>query len=85
VIEALSHAVPIVTTPTGAEGILEAETAMHIVSPDRFAEDLVAIYNDLDRLGALVARGSHIIEKYYSVAALRKVFAREVRFDSNAL
>jgi GT2 family glycosyltransferase len=80
VIEALSHAVPIVTTPTGAEGILEAETAMHIVSPDRFAEDLVAIYNDLDRLGELVARGSYIIEKYYSFTALRRSLELEIPF-----
>ena len=85
VIEAMSYALPIMTTPVGAEGIPEAETAMRIASPETFAEELLAIYSDAGALAQMAACGADIIKRYYSLSALKSSFATEVLFTTTLI
>jgi O-antigen biosynthesis protein len=84
VTEALSHAVPIVTTPVGAEGVLEAATAVRIASPHDFAAQIVSVYDNPEVLEEMVMRGVEIVANHYSVAALKNTLAKEVRFKAPA-
>ena len=78
VVEALWQGTPIITTPVGAEGIPAAETAMAITTPDRFADEIIALYPDLPRLAHLAQADARIIAEHFSSLALAEAFAHDI-------
>ncbi len=78
VIEALAHGTPILTTPTGAEGIPNAEKYMNICSVDHFASALIAMLRPSERRQQLSRAAPELISKYYSEQALFSVVSQDV-------
>ena len=78
VVEALSEGSVIVTTSVGAEGIPEAETVMAVAdTPSSFAEKVVSLYNDSEKLKLMSAAEPEFIKKHYSTAAAWAVIERD--------
>jgi GT2 family glycosyltransferase len=72
VAESLSHGVPTVTTPIGAEGF-GAEHRRHLLVgavPDEFAELVVELYTDAGLWSKLSIEGRLLIEERFSPAAV---------------
>ena len=68
VVEAIYNGAPIVTTSIGAEGIPEAETVMEIADePEAFADQVTALYEDLDRCKAMCRKTQDYIKKNFQV------------------
>jgi len=58
VIEALAYGVPVVTTPSGIEGLhVAAEDGPVVADDHRFADALIALLRDPARRAAMAARG----------------------------
>ena len=58
VVEALAYGVPVVTTPSGVEGLhVAAEDGPVVADEARFADALIAVLRDPARRAALAARG----------------------------
>ncbi|MEP0202302.1 MAG: glycosyltransferase [Halioglobus sp.] len=78
VIEAIQHAVPLVTTPVGAEGIPEAEKVMHVAhSAKDFADYIIAIeQGDLSSLEKLKYYADWL-QAYFSKARAREVVLKD--------
>jgi glycosyltransferase involved in cell wall biosynthesis len=58
VIEAMAHGVPVITTPSGVEGLHVAAADLPVVADEpRFADALIGLLRDPARRGALAARG----------------------------
>lgn len=71
VIEALYYNVPLITTNVGAEGIKNAENVMEIIDSEKdFANEIVSLYNDNDRLTKMSEKADTYIRKYNSVDAV---------------
>ena len=67
VVEALHAGAAVVTTSCGAEGIPEAETALHIQdTEDGFAEDVINLYNNSYDIENMSRRAVQFIKDYYS-------------------
>ncbi len=80
VIEALAHGTPVLTTPTGAEGIPNAEKYMNICSLDHFASALIAMLRSAEKRQQLSLAASELISKYYSERALFSALSQDVDF-----
>jgi GT2 family glycosyltransferase/glycosyltransferase involved in cell wall biosynthesis len=78
VIEAIQHAVPLVTTPVGAEGIPEAEKVMHVAhSAKDFADYIIAIeQGDLASLDKL-DHYADWLQTYFSKARAQEVVLKD--------
>ena len=81
VIEALWHAVPVLTTPVGSEGIPRAEEVMKVVKPESMAESLISLYNDYKRLSKMSFDGIDVIKQFYSNDALKNVLSKDVQLS----
>jgi glycosyltransferase involved in cell wall biosynthesis len=58
VIEAVAYGVPVVTTPSGIEGLhVAAEDGPVVADDHRFADALIALLRDPARRAAMAARG----------------------------
>lgn len=67
VIEAMRHGTPVVTTPTGAEGIPDAESVMAVEeTAEALAKRIAALYNDADALTALSRKSVAYVQENYS-------------------
>lgn len=67
VIEAIYHQCPLLTTPTGAEGISTAEGAFEIAPADQsMVNALLTLYDDENRLSDIAGRCAAYINKYYT-------------------
>jgi GT2 family glycosyltransferase len=80
VVEALWHGLPIMTTPVGAEGILDADTCMGIAPLDQFGGALLTLLGNSEALKHLARAGQRVLEQHYSSAALRRVFSQDIEF-----
>ena len=67
VIEAMRFGTPVVTTPTGAEGIPNAETVMAVEeTAEALAARIAALYNDEAALTSMSRGGIAYIREHYS-------------------
>jgi glycosyltransferase involved in cell wall biosynthesis len=83
VMEALSHGVPVVTTPAGAEGlVLPPDGGAVVADAARFADALVAVLGDDHRRALLAAEGRKaMVEHHAPVPAARaRIAALEAAF-----
>ena len=73
VIEAMAHGVPVVTTPSGVEGLHVDPTDLPVVADEhRFGEALIALLRDPARRAALAARGRPaVVAAHAPLAAAR--------------
>ena len=78
ILEAMWHRVPVVTTPVGAEGIPETESALVVAPPETYAVALESAYRDPTRLATLAAEGARVVSRYYSTDALRAALSQEI-------
>lgn len=70
VIEALYYGVPVVTTGIGAEGIDGGEMVMVIQDePEAFANEVLGLYRDLERLKVMSRETQAYVKRHYSVDA----------------
>lgn len=78
VIEAAYHAVPVVTTTVGAEGI-EGLGAAAAVADDEtaFAKEVLRLYGDCRQLQIMAQASRDLIRKHYSMDAAWKVFEED--------
>lgn len=82
IVEALWHGLPVVTTPVGAEGIPEAETAMRILEPDAalWAQTVASCHDAPSSLFSLAAQGPALVARHYSEDALRRALLPSLPF-----
>ncbi|PZW43065.1 glycosyltransferase involved in cell wall biosynthesis [Humitalea rosea] len=81
ILEALSMARPVLSTPVGIEGI-EVESGVHaIVEPDlhAFPEQIEALLNDRDRAQAMALKGWEFARDTYSHEALVRIVGAALR------
>ena len=73
IIEAFYYQLPVITTSTGAEGILNAEAFLSVKdSPGDFADEIITLYNDFDKLEEKSNMSyRYISENFSENAALR--------------
>ena len=71
VVEALYYGTPMVTTTVGIEGIKGAEKFMEVADePEQFAQKVLALYNDNDRLVKTVEDYQEYIKTHNSIDAV---------------
>lgn len=67
VIEGIYYHCPLVTTPTGAEGISTQENVFEVVEAnEEMAERIVELYNNLERLNSMSQNCPSFIKRYYT-------------------
>jgi O-antigen biosynthesis protein len=71
--EALSHGVPVVTTPVGAEGLglIHHETALIAESPSAFAREVARLCKDDTLWRTLSTNGQRHVEAHFGLDAVR--------------
>lgn len=80
VVESLAYGLPVITTLVGAEGITNAKNYMAVAdTQDAFAEAVLALYNDEEKLATLVTAGYEYVEKTFSPDAVMKVFNEAIQ------
>ena len=81
VIEGMYHQIPILTTSVGAEGILNSEDSL-VVKDDakEFAQALIELYDDEDRLRQLSSHSLEYIKKYYTMKRVEEVIGEDFNF-----
>ena len=63
----MRYGTPVVTTPTGAEGIPDAESVMAVEeTAEALAKRIAALYNDADALTALSRKSVAYVQENYS-------------------
>lgn len=78
VIEAMRNGTPVVTTPTGAEGIKDAESVMAVEeTAEALAKRIAGLYNDEAALTELSRRSVDYVKKNYSPANAIQVIGPE--------
>lgn len=71
VVEAIYNGLPIVTTSVGAEGIEGVEEVLCVEdNADLFAENIVALYDDAEKLSAMGNKTQEYIKEHFSVDAV---------------
>lgn len=82
VVEALYYGAPIVTTPTGAEGIPDVETVLDIEEqPEDFARAVVSLYQDTERCRRMCRNTQEYVKRYFSVDAAWSVIEEDFKRD----
>lgn len=81
VIEGMYHQIPILTTSVGAEGILNSENSL-VVKDDakEFAQALIELYDDNDRLKQLSSYSLEYVKKYYTMKRVEEVIGEDFDF-----
>ena len=78
IIEALYNQIPVITTPIGAEGIINAETILSIKDNAKdFADEIIGLYNDFGTLEEKSNRSYHYIQENFSEKAARRVLRED--------
>lgn len=68
IIEAIANGIPVVTTKCGIEGIENDENFIFVDDDcDKFAENILTLYNDNNLILNNINKGFDFIKKYYSV------------------
>lgn len=74
VIEALYYQIPILTTLVGAQGLLEYEKVMIVENEaDAFANSLIRLYQNTNKLNEMSAAMPDFIQKYFSLEAASRI------------
>ncbi len=78
VVEALYYGMPIVTTSVGSEGIPGVEEVLCVEDrAERFAEAVVSLYGDTDRLRAMSEEAQAYVRRHFSVEAAWNVIRED--------
>lgn len=73
VLEAMRFGVPLITTPTGVQGLAEAKDAIEVTErPDEFASAICELLTDDERWMGLSEKGQRFIKNNFSVEAMRQ-------------
>ena len=79
VIEAMYNKIPLITTPIGAEGLKEFDEVMCVhEDADAFAECVISLYEDYDRLDTMISHMPEFIEKYFSLNAAMNIIGQDI-------
>ena len=79
VVDAVYHQVPVVTTNVGAEGLDTSLNCLAIAqNEDDFVDKIVEIYTNKDQWKKMIENSDTFIERYFSMAALKKVFEKDI-------
>jgi glycosyltransferase involved in cell wall biosynthesis len=85
VIEAMHHGLPLVTTPTGAQGLVDLDAAIPISDQaDRIAQEVVSLMRDDGRWRDVASAGRRYISTRFSRAAMREIFALDIEIPRSA-
>ena len=80
VVEAMYHGIPLITTSIGAEGIPELQTFACVADQEEeFAQAVVQLYRQDERLREMSEKGQAIVKKYYSSEAVWETFSSEFK------
>jgi GT2 family glycosyltransferase/SAM-dependent methyltransferase len=78
-VEALHHGTPVVTTPTGAEGLPGVEDCASVAAePEEFAARVLELYIDAGLWNSRVKRGRAYVAERFSRKRAREVLARDM-------
>ena len=79
VVEAMHHGLPLVTTPTGAQGVVGLDLILPVSdSPERLAQEIVAMIRDDRRWREVAKAGQRYVATHFSQAAMRAAFAQDI-------
>jgi GT2 family glycosyltransferase/glycosyltransferase involved in cell wall biosynthesis len=79
VIEAMHHGLPLVTTPTGAQGGAGVDLILPVsADPARLAQEIVALIRDDGRWREVASAGHHYASTRFSMAAMRETFSKDI-------
>lgn len=79
VIEAMHNGIPLVTTPTGAQGIAGLELLIPVSDePARLAKEIALLIRDDDHWSAVAASGWRYVSARFSRAAMHSAFAHDI-------
>jgi glycosyltransferase involved in cell wall biosynthesis len=79
VIEAMHQGLPLVTTPTGAQGLDGIEALLPVsAEPATLARDIVALMRDDVRWRTVAAAGQDYVRGRFSADAMWRVFAEDI-------
>ena len=79
VVEGIYYHCPLVTTPTGAEGISTQENVFEVVEAnEEMADHIVELYNNLERLDNMSQNCASFIKKYYTKECARDIIQLDI-------
>ena len=86
VVEAMHHGLPLVTTPTGAQGVVGLDLILPVSdSPERLAQEIVAMIRDDHRWREVAKAGQRYVATHFSQASMRATFAQDIEPSQPAL
>jgi GT2 family glycosyltransferase len=86
VIEAIQYGTPVVTTPTGIEGILGAEDTITVASDaETIARKVAELYTDEERLRTISRRSVAYVQENYSEKNALQAIAEEFDFPEKEI
>jgi len=76
-IEALFHAIPLVATSVGMQGLYPQKPIAYVADdPESFAKAVISAQTDRQTAKLHAERGASFIEEHYSLDAMRRAFLR---------
>jgi GT2 family glycosyltransferase/glycosyltransferase involved in cell wall biosynthesis len=85
VIEAMHHGIPLVTTPTGAQGIAGLDEIVSVATdPWALAREVVSLMRDDVRWREVARAGQQYVSQRFSRAEMKSVFARDIGTNASA-
>ncbi len=86
VIEAMHNGIPLVTTPTGAQGVAGLELLVPVSDePARLAKEIVLLIRDDEHWSAVAASGLRYVSARFSRAAMQSAFAQDIEVRKAAI
>jgi GT2 family glycosyltransferase len=86
VIEAMHNGIPLVTTPTGAQGVAGLELLVPVSDePARLAKEIVLLSRDDEHWSAVAASGLRYVSARFSRAAMQSAFAQDIEVRKAAI
>lgn len=80
ILEALSHKMPVITTPVGAEGYVDSNKVLTVgETPNEFAEKLKALYTDEKLLNEKSKLSLEYVKKYFSIENAKRVIKEDIQ------
>ena len=75
----MHHGLPLVTTPTGAQGVVGLDLILPVsADPARIAQEIVALIRDDVRWHEAAAVGQQYATARFSMEAMRTAFAQDI-------
>ncbi len=79
VVEAMHHGLPLVTTPTGAQGVVGLDQILPVSdSPEKLTQEIVSMIRDDRRWRKVASAGQRYVATHFSQAAMRAAFAQDI-------